>query len=162
MFLSNRQFIFQKVLLLHVFLYLYMNIKFNSELFSIFSPDFHLCSSSGKCCFFNFLDFYYLFISKTLTLVFDSEVILICSFVLLLPHYGNSAPMECQQISIYQLHLLQHTIAGFLNSNNKKSHSITFYQTFIGSQIATKIVFVALSVAFYSLTFTTICFFLHF
>lgn len=101
-----------------------MNIKFNSELFSIFSPDFHLCSSSGKCCFFNFLDFYYLFISKTLTLVFDSEVILICSFVLLLPHYGNSAPMECQQISIYQLHLLQHTIAGFLNSNNKK---ITFH-----------------------------------
>lgn len=61
----------------------------------------------------------YLFISKTLTLVFDSEVVLICSFVLLLPHYCNSAPMECQQKSIYHLHLVQHTIAGFLNSNNK-------------------------------------------
>lgn len=69
------------------------------------------------------------------------KVVLICSFVLLLLLYCNSAAMDCQQKSIYQLHLVQHTITGFLNSDNKKSHFIPFYQTFIGSQIAAKLIF---------------------
>lgn len=170
MLLSNRHFLPQKVLSLHVFLYLYINISFSSELFPIFSPDISSSQLCREMLFFKFLRLifnnnlllYYLFISKTLTLVLDSEVVLICSFFLLLLHYCNSAPTECHQKSIYQLHLVQHTIAGFPNRNNKKSHSIPFYQTFIVSQIATKIGFVELYVAFPFLTFTTICFFFSF
>lgn len=90
-----------------------------------------------------------------------SAVVLICSFVLLLPHYCNLAPMDCQQKSICQLHLVQRAITGFLHNNKNKK--ITFHS--ILSDLhwlpdCNKIDFMGLYMTFSSLTFTTVCFYL--
>lgn len=56
-----------------------------------------------------------------------------CSIVIHLPWIVSSK-------SIYQLRLVQHIITGFQNNNNKKWHFIPFYQSFIGSEIGTKLI----------------------
>lgn len=107
-----------------------------------------------------FVIYYFLFLKMYLFITCPWQWNSFNSFILLLPYYCNSAPMDCQQKSIYQLHFVQHRITGFLNNNSNKITFHTILSEFHCLPDYKKIDFTGFYMTFFSLTPTTMCFYL--